>query len=104
VTAGQTTVESTHAAPDNRRWARADGVLWREVATGVLLLAPNATEPLLLSGSGAAVWQVLAHPVGEDELVQVLADAFGVGPDVVGSDVRPLLCDLADRDIVQRLP
>lgn len=82
------------------RWVRGPSVLWRYVPGGILLLAPGADDPVLLSGSGAAVWQLLAEPLQEEDVIETLARACAVEATVVAADLRPLLDEMAARELV----
>jgi hypothetical protein len=65
------------AGPDTR-WQRADEVLTRRTTRSVLVLVPESRHPLLLGGAARAVWEVLAHPVDDSELVDRVAGQLGV--------------------------
>jgi hypothetical protein len=77
-------------------------VAWRRGAFGIVLLPPRGEEPLTLSGTGAAVWDALASPSTESELVQHLGERFAVGSDRVRADVAPLLRQLTELGAVER--
>ncbi|MFT4264824.1 MAG: PqqD family protein [Nocardioides sp.] len=57
-------------------------------------------ELLELSGIGAEIWERLATPIGEADLIDGLGADFGVDPAVVGADVRPFLADLSARGLL----
>lgn len=73
---------------------RAPGVLWREGAFGVVVLAPGGSEPRTLTGTGRALWRALARPVALAELAAELAAGFGVDPARVEVDIAPVLAEL----------
>lgn len=85
-------------------WTRSPQVLWRRVAGGVLLLAPRDAEPLLVTGSGAAVWELLESPLGVEELAERLAETFDVSTEEAAAGAAPFLADLVDRGIVTASP
>ena len=81
-------------------WSRCEEVLWRRVAGGVLLLPPGDAEPFVVTGPGAAVWDLLAEPCDVPSLTRALASDYGVGVEQVEQDVAPLLDALASRTVV----
>lgn len=85
-------------------WVRSPRVLWRRVADGVLLLAPDAAEPMVVSGSGAATWELLESPLDGDELALRLAALFDTTPEQTYAEIAPFLADLALAGVVTRAP
>jgi hypothetical protein len=75
-------------------WQQDRRVLSRRSGDRVVLLAPGQDAPLLLEGSGAVVWELLADPIDEEELGALVADSFGMPTGAVEADLRPFLCDL----------
>ena len=75
----------------DERWQRNPAALWRRSLDGVVLLAPGADEPIVLSGGGPAVWEGLAEPITLDGLVEDLARAHRADLDAVRRDVRSLI-------------
>ena len=73
------------------RIRRSRATFWRAGDFGVVVLGPDATEPVTLDGTGVAVWETLAEPRSIDDLVAMLAREFGADPAQVSADVRPLL-------------
>lgn len=87
-----------------RRWVRDPRVLWRDVADGVLLLAGGAQEPVLLSGTGALLWDRLVEPLTDEDLAARLAEVCGEQLEVVLADLEPALADLERCGAVRRQP
>ena len=83
-------------------YRRAAHVLWRRTADRVLLLpvGDRDAEVTCLSGTGVVLWDLLAEQATVDELAAALGGAFGVDPDVVAVDIRPVLDDLVDRELL----
>ena len=81
------------------RWARATSVLWRSVLDDIVLLAPGADQPFVLSG-GRALWELLADPFSPQELADRLAGTGGDVPPTIRTQLDPLLADLADRGVI----
>ena len=78
-------------------------MLWRRVADGVLLLAPDAAGPMILTGSGAAIWELLESPADADEVARRLADIFQTTADQAQADTAPFLAELAVAGVVTRV-
>jgi hypothetical protein len=85
------------------RWVRRPDVLWRWVLDGVALLPPSADDPFVITGAGAALWELLEEPCSTDELVAELAALYQTDAPTVSAAVRPLLAELADRGGLQRV-
>ncbi len=81
--------------PGPARWRRRAGVLERRGPFGVALWAPEHDEPLVLAGTGPAVWDALAVGGSDDELAAALAEAFGADPRRVAADLAATLEVLA---------
>lgn len=79
-------------------------MLWRRTPAAVVLLAHGSAEPLSLTGSGRALWELLADPVDEAELCRRLADQHGTDAAAIAPDVQRTLDDLARRGAVTPLP
>jgi hypothetical protein len=84
------------------RWRRHPRALWRRSGARVVVLPPAHDEPLLLEGSGSAIWELLESPIDETELIEVLADAAGEDPAEIGPQVRTFLEALAADDAVEQ--
>jgi hypothetical protein len=52
-------------------------VLWRRAVDAVVLLPVGADDPVLLPGTGAAVWELLEQPATLDELLAALREVYG---------------------------
>lgn len=77
--------------PGSRRWARRPGVLSRTGGFGVALWAPEADAPVLLAGTGPAVWEELAEGGTLDELAARLAGRYRTDPGTVAADLDAVL-------------
>lgn len=88
-----------------RRFVRADGVVWRRSGEAVIALAADAgdSEVVELSGTGVALWDVLAEPVDLDGAAAALADAYRVPASVIAADIAPVLDELVDWGVVTQL-
>ena len=76
-------------------WVRSPRVLWRRVADGVLLLAPGAAEPMIITGSGAAIWELLGSPMDAQDVAWRLAELFDTTAERTRAETAPFLAQLA---------
>ena len=82
--------------------SRSHDALWRAGDFGVVVLAADADEPVILEGTGAAVWNALASPCTADALVSELAQRFGVADRArVEHDVLPYVAELEHLGVVE---
>jgi hypothetical protein len=89
-------------APTALTWRRAPRALWRRSSDRTVVLSPGRDEPLVLSGAGQAIWEVLDEPIEEHDLVAVLVDTTQADPDQVANDVGTFLARLAEEGAVIR--
>ena len=77
--------------------------LWRYSLRGVLVCPPGTDESQLVSRPADAVWTLLDEPISIDELVEVLAPAFGAPADQVHHDVTALVDRLLELGAVEQV-
>lgn len=77
----------------DRRILRSPAALWRAGAFGVVVLAGEG-DPVTLTGTGRALWEALATPIGVDELAATLAAAHGAPLEQVRPDVEAAVARL----------
>jgi Coenzyme PQQ synthesis protein D (PqqD) len=58
--------------------------------------------PVILEGTGAAIWAHLESPVGENELIAALAAEYDADPAEVGPSVLDFLAQLDELGLVER--
>jgi hypothetical protein len=77
-------------------------VAWVGEADRVVLLHLDRLEelPVVLSGSGAAIWHAVDGARDIEEVTGTVAEAFDVQPETVEADVRAFLEDLAARGLI----
>jgi hypothetical protein len=80
---------------------RRQDVLWRAAAGHAVLLAPEADVPLVVAGSGAALWDVLAQPLTVDSVALALARRHGVSVETIRDDVERALAELEAHGLLQ---
>jgi dTDP-4-amino-4,6-dideoxygalactose transaminase len=78
-----------------RRWERDERILFRSAPDRVVLLPPDGDDPIVLHGTGVALWQALDRPRNTEDLAACLAAEFRSDPVSVRSDIEPVLARLA---------
>lgn len=84
-------------------WRRRADLRWRRTLDAVVLLPASRDEPVMLAGTGAAVWDLLGVPATLDDLVDALLEGFAGDRSVVARDVAALLEDLEALGALDRL-
>jgi hypothetical protein len=85
------------------RYQRSTRVLTRTFAGQVILAAPDGDAFEVLSGTARTVWELLEEARPLDEVVGLLAEAYGASPHDIASDVDNLLEELSRRGCLERL-
>ena len=67
-----------------------------------MVLAPEHDEALVLEGTAALTWELLAEPIEEGELFALLAEHFGVTEDEVGERLGMFLEQMVAFGVVSR--
>jgi hypothetical protein len=75
--------------------------MWRHAADRVLLLHASDGELVSLIGTGVALWDLLAEPMELSEIASVMSGGYGVDAEVVESDLRPVLDELVQRQLLE---
>ena len=70
----------------------------------MIVLAPGADEPVTVTGSGLAVWDLLDRPRSTDGLVAELSERFAADPATIRADVEALVGRLAEAGALQEVP
>ena len=79
---------------------RSPSVLWREVSGGLILLS-DTDDYTFVNGPPSVLWCCLERPQTLAELVQAVADAFGVDRWVAEEQLVPAVDELAARGLLQ---
>ena len=87
---------SSRARVTETMWRRADDVLTRRTSRSVLILTADATEPVVLEGAAVVVWDALAQPATDAQLVTAIATELERADDDVRADVA------AARELLRR--
>jgi len=83
-------------------WCRDGRALWRRSGATVVLSAPLHDEVVLLEGTAALTWELLAERIDEDELVAPIADHFSVDGQQVREQLTAFLEGLLEYGAVRR--
>jgi hypothetical protein len=67
----------------------------------VLLLPAAEGELVSLTGTGVTLWELLAEPVELAELSAILSQAYATRPDVIATDIQPVLDELVRRGLIE---
>jgi dTDP-4-amino-4,6-dideoxygalactose transaminase len=78
----------------DHRWERDERTLSRSAPDFVVLLPPEGNEPIVLRGTGVALWQALDRAQNAEELANRLATEFRADPAAVRSDIEPVIARL----------
>jgi Coenzyme PQQ synthesis protein D (PqqD) len=92
---------TVNSAVNARAYRRRPHVLWRRSLGAVLCLPPEAMEPITLAGTGPEVWELLDSPRSLDDLAAELATRHRADPDLIASDVTPVLERLTALGVVE---
>jgi dTDP-4-amino-4,6-dideoxygalactose transaminase len=83
------------------RWERDERTLSRSAPDFVVLLAPDGDDPIVLRGTGVALWQALDRPQNTEELANRLAAEFHADPAAVRSDIEPVIARLGAAGVLR---
>lgn len=83
------------------RLRRDPATRWRQCADGVLVMAPDALEPMFLPAPGDSIWRLLVAPRTVDELVAELLPQFDGDRALMGADVAAFVADLEHLGLVR---
>jgi len=102
-----TTTPVDEAAPHDAttpgpRWHRHPRALWRRSSDRVIVLPPGQSDLLLLEGTGAVIWELLADPTDEHDLVALLAEATGTDRAIIAPEVAAFLSQLAGEHVIRQ--
>jgi len=86
------------------RWQRAEEVLSRRLPDGVIVLSLHAGDPVVVTGPGGELWDLLVDERSTGEIVAALAAHYGIEPGDVRDEIVPLLHDLHARGVLAADP
>ena len=86
------------------RFVRSPHVLQRRTLDTFVLLGVDSEEPVIVGGTGADVWTLLAEARTLDELVDLLAEHYAGDRAVITADVSALLDTFVHGGVVLQLP
>lgn len=85
---------------------RAAGTLWRNAGDTLVLLPEGGDDQahLVVSGSAALLWDLLAEPITLSDLVAQLVATYKVEQARIEADIAPILERLYSAGAVAQLP
>ena len=99
--ANQKPVPDVARCPKGALFRRNPKVTETAVADDVFLVNPDNQSIFHLNAVGAALWRLLAKPIGVEQAVAILHEAFpDVSGDVIERDVAALMDDLSARGLI----
>lgn len=78
----------------------AEGVVWREGETSVLLLNPSDGRYFALEDSGGRIWTLCDGSRSIAEIARVLHEEYDAPLDAVEADVLELIVELVDEKLL----
>jgi Coenzyme PQQ synthesis protein D (PqqD) len=90
-----------HIGPDTRVAAAAQRQLSTTLAGEVVILDVDKGVYFGLADVGTLIWSLLQTPRRVSEIVDRIVGEYDVPREVAEADVRALLADLADRDLIE---
>lgn len=83
-------------------WHRHPEALWRRTADQVVVLPVGRDDPVVLSPTGAVIWDTLGEPRTIEQLTEVLVTVFDGDRQQVRADLVPFLEQLEQQGMVTR--
>lgn len=80
---------------------RGDGLDWREVGERIVVLLPGDAGEIVVNGTGAVLWRLLAEGAEPDLLRDRLVAAYGIDSRAAERDVAAFLADLRRRHLLE---
>ena len=91
----------SHEAVVTAAWRRNARVCWRRSGLTAVLAVPDGDDVLVLEGTGALTWELLAESRTTDALVAELAEVFGVDREMVADQLLPFLDELQACGVIE---
>jgi coenzyme PQQ synthesis protein D (PqqD) len=79
---------------------KADALEWREVEGEIVALDLEACAYIAVNRTGTALWPKLVEGTSRDQLVQALAESFGIDDQTASRDVDAFVGDLGQRGLL----
>lgn len=86
------------------RLVRHERALWRRGSHGVIALGTGAEEPVLITGAGAVVWDLLESPLSPEELSRLLGEVHGRASAIVLEEITPFVEELLNLGVLATCP
>ena len=82
-------------------WRPKPGVLAQTLGNEVVLLDANRGVYFSLNATGARAWQLLSEGLSFEQIRQALIEEFEVAADVLEADLKRLLDELAQNQLIE---
>lgn len=80
---------------------RLDGLIWREVDDGIVIVSPTAGKVRVLNKVGSAIWELLDGDHTPATIQSNLCNQFSqVPPEQINQDIQTFLDDLTNRGLI----
>lgn len=86
---------------EDRLVQREPTVLWRRSLDGVVVLGPDAGDPIRITWPGSEIWDLLSEPVSVEEVARLLVERYGGNLEDVRVDTGAVLDRLAEAGAVK---
>ena len=80
----------------------ADGVVAREVGGCFALLCPDNSQAIVLNATASDVWRLADGDLTLERIVDLLARAYRVPPEMIGVEVERTVAALEDHGLLVR--
>ena len=80
---------------------RQHDLTWHVAGDDVVVLDLDGSVYLKVNGSGRVLWELLAEPRTESELVAALVERYGIDVSTATANVADFVADLRQRGIVE---
>jgi len=68
-----------------------------------MVLTSDSVDPVLLTGPAALLWEMLEASAGAETVVSALADMHAMSPASVLGEIGPMIDQLVDLGVVERV-
>ncbi|MEO0191426.1 MAG: PqqD family protein [candidate division WOR-3 bacterium] len=75
------------------------GLLAQRITDGLIIYDPDKDEAYTLNETGATIWENV--DLGEDEIVRLLTERYGIEEDEAREDTRAFLQELREKGLLE---
>jgi hypothetical protein len=85
-------------------WVRSERVLWRQTTAGVVALGSKADDPVVITGAGVLLWELLEEPFPADDLYEAIKAVHDVPLSTVLEELAPIVAELLRLGVLETCP